>query len=151
MNEKKFNDEELYSDKTSDGDDLYAKELSLDKPPKIPDEPIKISDKPTETEKPRTFHSKHFTETQDEDPGKDKRKRKLSHAETSGVAISAVMLVYSLTTQDKPLFFASAALIIFLLRPLIGALCGEHNQAVQNALHVFSLVLFVGALIMLFL
>lgn len=143
MDNKNFNDDDLYSVEDSDGDDLYAKEISIEKPPKIPDEPIKI-------EKPRTFHSKHFTETQDEDSDKPKRKRKLSHAETSGVAISAVMLIYSLTTQDKPLFFASAALIIFLLRPLIGALCGKHNQAVQNALHSFSLVLFVGALIMLF-
>ena len=76
---------------------------------------------------------------------------KLSHAETSGVAISAVMLVYSLAEGDKPLFFISSALLIFLLRPLIGALAGKHNRAVQNGLHSFSVVLFIGALIMLFL
>ena len=78
-------------------------------------------------------------------------KRKLSHAESSGIAISAVMLVYSLKEEDKPLFFLSTALLIFLLRPLIGAFFGKHNRAVQNALHSFSLVLFIGALLFLFL
>ena len=115
----------------------------------------------TETDaapQPKVFHSKKFidSETQAEE---DKKKsalhepevrRKLSHAETSGIAISAVMLVYSLTEGDKPLFFLSTSLLIFLLRPLIGGLFGEHNRAVQNALHSFSVVLFIGALIFLF-
>lgn len=141
-NDKKIHDEEFYSVEDSAEDDLYAKELSLDKPTE------KISAEPTKTDKPQTFRSKHFTAAQDDKP---KRKRRFSHAETSGIAISAVMLVYSLTTQDKPLFFVSTALLISLLRPLIGLLFGKHNAAVQNALHIFSLVLFIGALIMLFL
>lgn len=141
--DKKIHDEEFYSVEDSPNDELYAKELSIEKPTE------KISDEPINTEKPRTFHSKHFKTANDDD--KPKRKRKLSHAETSGVAISAVMLIYSLTTQDKPLFFVSAALIIFLLRPLIGILFGKHNAAVQNALHSFSIVLFIGALIFMFL
>ena len=78
-------------------------------------------------------------------------RRKLSHAETSGIAISAVMLAYSLKEEDKPLFFLSMSLLIFLLRPLIGALFGKNNRAVQNALHSFSVVLFIGALLFLFL
>ena len=139
--DKKIHDEEFYSVEDSPNDELYAKELSIKKPTE------KISDEPIKTEKSRTFHSKHFKTANDD----DKPKRKLSHAETSGVAISAVMLIYSLTTQDKPLFFVSAALLMFLLRPLIGMLFGKHNAAVQNALHIFSLVLFIGALIMLFL
>jgi len=61
------------------------------------------------------------------------------------------MLVYSLAKGDKPLFFVSTALLTFLLRPLIGALFGKNNRAVQNALHSFSIVMFIGALIMLFL
>ena len=118
------------------------------------DKPIKILD----ASEHKIFRSKKFidSETQAEE---DKKKsalpapeirRKLSHAETSGIAISAVMLVYSLTEGDKPLFFLSTSLLIFLLRPLIGALFGEHNRAVQNALHSFSIVLFIGALIFLF-
>ena len=139
-------DDDLYSVEDSDADELYAKELSLDKPTeKIADDPKKNSDAP------RTFYSKHFTDEHDENSGKSKRKRKLSHAETSGVAISIVMMIYGATTLDKPLFFVSASLLTFLLRPLIGALFGKHNAAIQNALHTFSLVLFIGALIMLFL
>ena len=141
MSDKKFNDDEFYSDKTSDDGDLYAEKIYLDKTPRI-----------------KTFHSKNFTDsdTQAEEdkkksaPHESELKRKLSHAETSGVAISAVMLVYSLAEGDKPLFFVSTALLIFLLRPLIGALFGKNNRAVQNALHSFSIVLFIGSLIMLF-
>ena len=117
------------------------------------DKPIKILD----TSEHKVFRSKKFidSETQAEEdrkksaPHEPELRRKLSHAETSGIAISAVMLVYSLTEGDKPLFFLSTSLLIFLLRPLIGALFGEHNRAVQNALHSFSIVLFIGALIFL--
>ena len=139
---KKFNDDDLYAVEDSDDDELYAEKISLEK-----------------TSRPKTFHSKNFidSETQaQEDAAKSSTrepelKSKLSHAETSGVAISAVMLAYSLAESDKPLFFLSAALLIFLLRPLIGGLAGKHNRAVQNALHSFSVVLFIGALLFLFL
>ena len=142
MDKNNFDDAEFYSDKPSDDDDLYAEKVSLDK----------------ET-RPKTFHSKNFVDSETqaaEDKAKSSTpepelKAKLSHAETSGVAISAVMLVYAFAEADKPLFFLSTALLTFLLRPLIGALFGKHNRAVQNALHSFSLVLFVGALLMLFL
>ncbi len=119
------------------------------------DKPIKITDAAHH----KVFRSKKFidSETQaQEDKQKSatpqpELKRKLSHAESSGIAISAVMLIYSLREGDKPLFFLSTALLIFLLRPLIGALFGKNNQAVQNALHSFSVVLFIGALLFLFL
>lgn len=144
MNDKHIDEDALYTDKTSEGDDLY--EVPLDK------EPIKIDAAP----RPKTFHSKSFKDGDNESKDnkrtspKSPLKMKLSHAETSGVAISAVMLVYSLSEEDKPLFFLSTALLIFLLRPLIGLLFGKYNRAVQNALHSFSIVLFIGALIMLF-
>ena len=142
MDKKNFNDDELYSEEPSDDDDLYAEKISLEK----------------ET-RPKTFHSKNFIDSetqaaedkQKSQPHESDLKMKLSHAETSGVAISAVMSVYSLVEGDKPLFFLSSALLIFLLRPLIGALFGKHNRAVQNALHSFSVVLFIGALLFLFL
>ena len=116
------------------------------------DEPIKISEH-------KVFRSKKFIDSDTaakEDAEKSTTpapeiKRKLTHAETSGIAISAVMLAYSLAEGDKPLFFLSTALLIFLLRPLIGAFFGKNNRAVQNALHSFSIVLFIGSLIMLFL
>ena len=112
-----------------------------------------------DTPRPKTFHSKNFIDSETQ-AAEDKEKssthepelkRKLSHAETGGVAISAVMFAYSLAEEDKPLFFLSTALLVFLLRPLIGALAGKHNRAVQNALHSFSIVLFIGALLFLFL
>lgn len=118
------------------------------------DEPIKISD----ASQHKVFRSKKFVDSETQ-AAEDKQKsatpqpelkRKLSHAESSGIAISAVMLAYSLKEGDKPLFFLSTALLIFLLRPLIGALFGKNNRAVQNALHSFSVVLFIGALLFLF-
>ena len=143
---KLTDDEEIYSVEPDDAEDPYAKELSIE-PTTSDSEPPKLSDAP----RPRTFHSKAMQHDLERDDTPAKPKRKFSHAETSGVVISGVMLIYSLVEMDKPLFFLSTALMIFLLRPLIGALFGEHNQAVQNALHSFSVVLFIGALIMLFL
>ena len=146
MDDKKFNDDELYSVEDSD-DDLYAEKVSLEKFP------------PEKTSRPKTFHSKNFVDSETQ-AAEDKKKSlthepelktKISHAETGGGVISAVMLVYSLAEGDKPLFFLSTALLIFLLRPIIGALAGKNNRAVQNALHSFSIVLFIGSLIMLFL
>ena len=141
MNQNNFDNDELYSEKTSDDDDFYTEKVSLDKTPR-----------------PKTFHSKNFIDSETQAKEDEKKpalyeselKLKLSHAETSGVAISAVMLAYSLAESDKPLFFLSIALLIFLLRPLIGALAGKYNRAVQNALHSFSIVLFIGALLFLF-
>ncbi|MBO4779786.1 MAG: hypothetical protein J5497_04020 [Selenomonadaceae bacterium] len=145
--DKKTNDEEIYSVEPDNADDPYARELSIKPTTSIDDAPPKNSDEP----RPKTFHSKRAVPDDSEGVQPSKRKRKLSHAETSGVAISAVMLIYSLVEADKPLFFVSASLLTFLLRPLIGALFGKHNRAVQNALHSFSVVLFIGALIMIFL
>ena len=145
MNKNISNDDEIYSVEPDDAEDSYAKELSIE-PTSAVDEKIKPADSP----RPKTFHSKRAVRN-DENFDAPKIKRSLSHAEASGVVISAVMLIYSVAEFDKPLFFLSTALLTFLLRPLIGALFGKHNRAVQNALHSFSVVLFIGALIMLFL
>ena len=111
---------------------------------------MKNEDSPSQN---KVFRSKKFlnSDSDSQNQSQQPKKRKLSHAETSGIAISAVMLAYSLSEQDKPLFFLSTSLLIFLLRPIIGALFGKHDQAVQNALHSFSLVLFIGAMLFLFL
>lgn len=135
------NDNQLDEEDNLIGGDFDTEKISLDKEPRS-----------------KTFHSKNFIDSETQAKEDEKKssthepelRTKLSHAETSGVAISAVMLVYSLAESDKPLFFLSTALMIFLLRPLIGALGGKHNRDVQNALHSFSIVMFIGALIMLF-
>ena len=144
MSTEKKSDDELYSVEPSDEEDPYAKELSIE-PTTAVDAP-KNSDAP----RPKTFHSKRAVSNDENFVAEPKIKRSLSHAEASGVIISAVMLIYSLAEADKPLFFLSTALLTFLLRPLIGALFGKNNRAVQNALHSFSVVMFIGALIMLF-
>ena len=166
MDDKKFNDDELYSVEDSESDKLYAEEISLktqasDEKKSFPNDDDLYAEKISleKTSRPKTFHSKNFVDSETQaaedkkksSPHETKLKMKLSHAETSGVAISAVMFAYSLAAGDKPLFFLSTALLTFLLRPIIGALAGKNNRAVQNALHSFSIVLFIGALLFLFL
>ena len=76
--------------------------------------------------------------------------RKLSRAEIAGVGLSTLIMLYAFHNLDKPLFFLALSLFVHLMRPLIGGLSGKYNRAVQNAMRSFSLVLFVGALIFLF-
>lgn len=141
MDNKNLNEDDLYANRPSADEELYSEKLLLDKTPPPKKRGKGFTDSETQIKLDREKSAAHKPEV----------KKKLSHAESSGIAISAVMLIYSISEQDKPLFFLSISLLIFLLRPLIGALFGEHSQAVQNALHSFSVVLFIGALILLFL
>ncbi|MBR5913399.1 MAG: hypothetical protein IKZ58_03410 [Selenomonadaceae bacterium] len=105
-----------------------------------------------------TFRTKTMIEKLDEKSLEDKKssdedadlRRKLTRAEIAGATLSAVMLIYSIMTYDKPLFFLATSVIAHTLRPLIGAFFGKHNRAVQNALRGFSIALFFGALLFLF-
>ncbi len=103
-----------------------------------------------------TFRTKTMREKLDDESLEDKKnndddlRRKLTRAETAGAVLSAVMLMYSLSTYDKPLFFLAMSVLSHTLRPFIGAFFGKHNRSVQNALHGFSIVLFFGALLFLF-
>lgn len=76
-------------------------------------------------------------------------RRNLTRAEITGAIISAVMLVYSATTLDKPLFFLAMSLLTHTVRPLIGSFFGKYNRPVQNALRGFSITIFFGALLLL--
>ncbi len=158
-------DDDLYAEKPPVRDDVDAKVADasdVDDKPTIQADTSAVTDKPTiqadtpadaDNARRKTFHSKHFTKDIDDDShaeDKPEGKRKISHAEASGILISVVMLGYSLVTEDKPLFFLSTALLIFLLRPIIGGLFGKHSQNVQNGLHAFSIALFVGSLVFLF-
>lgn len=102
------------------------------------------------------FHSKNLKSDVIEDKEKPEETldlelyRKLTRAETSGVALSALMLIYSFANLDKPLFFVSLSLLTHLLRPLVGAFFGKHNRAVQNGMRSFSIVLFIGAIALIF-
>jgi len=137
-----------------------AKNKFLDEKPKRPYRKMTAGGRPA-PERP-TFHAKimreRLAEVAEEKHDNVKKSsdndadlhRKLSRAETAGAVLSVLMLVYSLTTMDKPLFFMSMSLLSHTLRPLIGALFGKHNREVQNALHGFSIVLFFGALFFLF-
>ena len=77
-------------------------------------------------------------------------RRKLTRAETVGVALSAIMMVYSFSTMDKSLFFVALSLFTHTLRPLIGGFFGKYNRPVQNALRGFSIAIFFGAIFLLF-
>lgn len=76
--------------------------------------------------------------------------RKLTRAEIAGVGLSAAMLIYAFVNLDKPLFFLALSLFTHLMRPLIGSLCGKYNRKVQNAMRSFSIVVFIGSLVILF-
>ena len=150
------------SDATVDDTSKKSSDTTVDDTSKkVSDATVDDTSKKISEPRRKTFHSKNFSphvddaDTDDEADTDEKKsapkvKRKISHAEISGIIISVVMLGYSLFTEDKPLFFLSTALLIFLLRPLIGGLFGKHNQAVQNALHGFSIALFFGAILFLF-
>lgn len=111
---------------------------------------------PQKKSRPATFHT--VKESSDDSSPKEEPKpefdpelnRKLSRAEITGVALSALAMLYSFTAMDKPLFFLALSLFTHLMRPLIGAFCGKHNRAVQNGLRSFSFVIFAGAILLLF-
>lgn len=106
-----------------------------------------------------TFRTRSMVEKiEDEKNSADKKNstadadlhRKLSRAETTGAVLSLVMLIYSLTTSDTPLFFLALSLLTHVSRSSIGAFFGKYNRPVQNALRGFSIAVFIGSLILLF-
>lgn len=106
---------------------------------------------------PQVFHSKNFDRkpTEPEEKISDESdfdlSRKLSRPEMAGVTLSAIMMIYSVSVLDKPLFFLALSLLTHLLRPFVGRLFGKHNREVQNAMRSFSWVIFFGAIILIFL
>ena len=81
---------------------------------------------------------------------KVERPRKLSHAEKFGMVVSVVMLIYAFVNFDKPLFFLALSLFAHFIKQPIGAMFGKYDSAVQNSLHTFSIVIFIGAVMFLF-
>ncbi len=75
---------------------------------------------------------------------------KWSHAEKFGFVASVAMLVYAFVNFDKPLFFLALSLFVHFLSLPAGSMFGKHSAAVQNSLHTFSIVLFCGAVLFLF-
>lgn len=74
-----------------------------------------------------------------------------SRTERAGAIISIVMVIYAFVNLDKPLFFLSMSLLVHCFRPTVGALSGKYNRDVQNAMRSFSIVLFFGAILFIFL
>lgn len=70
--------------------------------------------------------------------------------ETYGIIISAIALLYSIKTTDRALFFLSASLVLYLMRPIIAAPFGKHSDSIQNAIKGFSIALFFGAIFSIF-
>lgn len=84
------------------------------------------------------------------EPPKIEKPRKLSRPEKFGIVVSAVMLIYAFVNFDKPLFFLALSLVSHFIRQPLGAMFGKYDAAVQNALHTFSIVIFIGAVMFLF-
>ena len=76
--------------------------------------------------------------------------RKLSRAELAGLGISIFMMAYAFVNLDKPLFFCAMSLFMHLVRPFVGSFFGRYNRSVQNAMRSCSIVLFIGAMVLLF-
>lgn len=74
-----------------------------------------------------------------------------SRTERAGAIISIVMVIYAFVNLDKPLFFLSMSLLVHCFRPTVGALSGKYSHDVQNAMRSFSIVLFFGAILFIFL
>lgn len=120
----------------------------------------KFLDEKPKTEKPRKsiFRSKAMQSWEDEQDEKItpptapqiKKPRKMSHPEKFGGIISVVMLVYAFVNMDKPLFFLALSLFAHFLGYSIAAVFGKYADAVQNAIHSFSIVIFFGAIMFLF-
>ncbi len=103
---------------------------------------------------------RHWEEEQDSDtPPKNpvaqepniELPRRMSRPEKAGAVISIAMVAYAFSALDKPLFFLAMSLLVHCFRPMLGALAGKYNQPVQNAMRSFSIVLFFGSILFIFL
>ena len=83
-------------------------------------------------------------------PIHESEKKPQRRTETYGIIISAIALIYSIYTADRPLLFLSASLVLFLTRSIIAAPFGQHEQSIKNAIKGFSIVLFFGSIFFIF-
>ena len=127
----------------------------------ILDEKPKVTSPKTEKPRKITFRSKTMQDWEDEqieekpssiqiELPKIEMPRQMSRPEKFGGVASIVMLVYAFVNFDKPLFFLAMALFANFLRYPIGSMFGKNSDAVSNALHTFSIVVFFGAILFLF-
>ena len=79
-----------------------------------------------------------------------KKTPKMTRPGRFGGIISVVMLVYAFANADKPLFFLALSLFAHFLSRSLGSFFGKYADAVQNAIHTFSIVIFFGAIMFLF-
>lgn len=126
------------------------------------EKPPEINSPKVETPRKSIFRSKGMQRWEAEQRGEEtpppkvepapkvETPRKLSRPEKFGIVVSVVMLVYAFVNLDKPLFFLALSLISHFIRQPIGAMFGKYDAAVQNALHTFSIVIFIGAVMFLF-
>ena len=70
--------------------------------------------------------------------------------ETYGIVISAVAVIYGISTQDRALLFLSVSLLVYLLRSNLAAPFGKHSHSIENLLRGFSIALFLGAIFFAF-
>lgn len=82
-------------------------------------------------------------------PAKDPSTR-MKRGERAGLALSVVVLLYGAAVQDVPIVFVALAFLLYELRRFT-YLLGPRGEFLSNLLQGFSIVMFLGALCMVFL
>lgn len=77
--------------------------------------------------------------------------KKISRAERSGMLISAVVFAYGVMTRDVPIIYVSVAFLIYELSALTQLLGEKSGRFWGNLLRSFSIALFFGAIVLMFL
>ena len=138
-----------------EADNTFFDEKPARKPKAAP-----VDDKPPSKSTYRSKALRQWEEERDEknpppnpiaQAAEENEPRRTSRTERAGAIISIIMVIYAFVNLDKPLFFLSMSLLVHCFRPTVGALSGKYNHDVQNAMRSFSIVLFFGAILFIFL
>ena len=138
-----------------EADNTFFDEKPARKPKAAP-----VDDKPPSKSTYRSKALRQWEEERDEknpppnpiaQAAEENEPRRTSRTERAGAIISIIMVIYAFVNLDKPLFFLSMSLLVHCFRPTVGALSGKYSHDVQNAMRSFSIVLFFGAILFIFL
>ena len=89
--------------------------------------------------------------TPSDPPGQEETERIFTRGELTGIALASVFLLYSLFRQDIPMLLFSVAILLHALRKIASRSRHPRRHDLSNLLKGFSMSLFFGALLLLFL
>ena len=78
------------------------------------------------------------------------QEKKLSKGQTTALFIAFLIFLYSIFTSDIPAFLFSLAFFLWMLRNFAGKINAHHEKSIHSLLTSFSITLFIGSLILLF-